>query len=143
MYTLQSDVNPTVQPTQPADLYNKPLIPTWGASAIKEEIGKDPGYNSQSRPCDNQGEYRLRTMVYQGYTDNCQEHQDQDNETGPTNTTKTLHADQDLQFLTDHEGYKEYEQFAGFVGIKTICRNCEQLFLSKNKLHRHLKTKCS
>lgn len=44
--------------------------------------------------------------------------------------------------MTDHEGYKEYKQFAEFVGIKTICCNCKQLFSSKNKLHKHLKTKC-
>lgn len=41
------------------------------------------------------------------------------------------------------DGYEEHEQFAGFVGIETACRNCKQLFLSRNKLHKHLKGGCS
>ena len=39
--------------------------------------------------------------------------------------------------------YKEHKQFMGFVEIETICRNCKQLFLSGNKLHKHLKEECS
>ena len=39
--------------------------------------------------------------------------------------------------MMDHEVYDE--QFAKFVGIEIFCRNCKQSFLSRNKLHKHLK----
>lgn len=58
---------------------------------------------------------------------------------GPIEATEASFVDQDSQFLI----YKEYKQFAGFVGIKTICCNYKQLFLSGNKLHKHLKEKYS
>ena len=45
-----------------------------------------------------------------------------------------------MQFLED-EAYDK--QFAGFVRVETIYGNCEQSFLSKNKLHKHLKERCT
>ena len=35
------------------------------------------------------------------------------------------------------------EQFAGFVGIVTSCRNCNKSFASGNNLHKHLRDNCS
>lgn len=43
--------------------------------------------------------------------------------------------------LTDNR-YKDHKQFVGFVGIEMACCNCKQLFLSSNKLYKHLKKKC-
>ena len=121
------------------------LQATQGAPAIKQGTRKPAmlGNSFQSRFWENQERYRLKTTAYQGYIDNHQEYQGQNNETEPTDTVEASFANQDSQFLIDYKGYKEYEQFAGFVGIETICCNCEQLFASKNKLHRHLKRKCS
>lgn len=54
------------------------------------------------------------------------------------NASKVFFAEQNL---FDYK-YNDQEQFARFAAIETICCNCKQLFLSKNKLHKHLKTKC-
>ena len=35
------------------------------------------------------------------------------------------------------------QQFAGFVGIETFCRNCDETFPSKSKLHKHLRKGCT
>jgi hypothetical protein len=37
---------------------------------------------------------------------------------------------------------KKYETFADFVDIETSCLQCKKIFSSRNKLHKHLKTKC-
>ena len=79
--------------------------------------------------------------VYQGSIDSHQDQGQNDHKTGSADTTKALFADQDLQMLTNN-GYKDHKQFAGFVKIETACCNCKQLFLSGNKLHKHLKKKC-
>ena len=34
------------------------------------------------------------------------------------------------------------DQFAGFVGIETYCRNYQESFSSKTKLHKHLRVGC-
>ena len=34
------------------------------------------------------------------------------------------------------------EAFANFVGIQTVCRNCNESFTSKSKLHKHLRQGC-
>jgi hypothetical protein len=36
----------------------------------------------------------------------------------------------------------KYEIFAEFVSIETSCLQCKKVFSSRNKLHKHLKTKC-
>ena len=45
-------------------------------------------------------------------------------------------------FYSGQDGYPD-EQFAGFVGIDTSCRNCKKSFRSGNQLHKHLKDSCS
>ncbi len=37
---------------------------------------------------------------------------------------------------------EKYETFADFVKIEASCLQCKKVFSSKNKLHKHLKTKC-
>ncbi len=37
---------------------------------------------------------------------------------------------------------EKYETFADFVNIETSCLQCKKIFSSRNKLHKHLKTKC-
>lgn len=34
------------------------------------------------------------------------------------------------------------DQFSGFVGIETFCRNCDDTFPSKSQLHKHLRKGC-
>lgn len=83
-----------------------------------------------------------KATVYQEST-NRRQKQDQDDETKPqTDAIKVLFVNQDLQMLTDN-GYKDHKQFVGFVGIEMACCNCKQLFLSSNKLYKHLKEECS
>jgi hypothetical protein len=37
---------------------------------------------------------------------------------------------------------EKYETFVDFVSIETSCLQCKKIFSSRNKLHKHLKTKC-
>ncbi len=37
---------------------------------------------------------------------------------------------------------EKYETFANFVRIEASCLQCKKVFSSRNKLHKHLKTKC-
>lgn len=48
----------------------------------------------------------------------------------------------DVYFGGDQDSMYD-QQFAGFVGIETFCRNCDESFPSKSKLHKHLRTGCT
>lgn len=50
----------------------------------------------------------------------------------------------DVYFGGDQDSPSMYDQqFAGFVGIETFCRNCDETFPSKSKLHKHLRKGCT
>ncbi|KAL8704372.1 MAG: hypothetical protein Q9201_002474 [Fulgogasparrea decipioides] len=42
----------------------------------------------------------------------------------------------------DDRGALDSSAFVNFVGIETVCRNCDQSFLSKTKLHKYLRGGC-
>ena len=65
-----------------------------------------------------------KTMAYQKNTNSYQDQNQNNNETGPADAIKASFVNQDSQMLTD-SGYKEHEEFAGFVGIEIICCNCK------------------
>ena len=69
---------------------------------------------------------------------NTEEQLDQNHGTKATDTIEALSNGQDL---FENEQYKNHKQFS-LCRVETICRNCKQLFFSKNKLHNHLQTKC-
>ena len=111
------------------------------------------GQNLSQRPYVNQQQQRPRAAAYQGSTEELQEPDNEKDGTVDSNFHSDFqeeNAEQESTYFPEESweesehNYSNFgdEQFAGFVGIETYCRCCEEPFSSKNKLHKHLKSGC-
>ena len=108
--------------------------------------------NRVSQPMQQQ-QFRPKAAAYQTYTD---ENEVQDEQVSWAENREGHEENNDFSdtfFAGEDEHGNEYynvqeppvidEPFAGFVGIETYCRKCNDSFSSKTKLHKHLRAGCN
>ena len=99
------------------------------------------------------GTFRQKALAYQATAEDAEEEPEQQGPPGEEGMAYHTQEDEAYSyggqdeygnefFYSGQDGYSE-EQFAGFVGIDTSCRNCSESFPSRNKLHKHIREKCS
>ncbi len=93
---------------------------------MKSENQKD--YLKNSKNSQNEKEYLQKKKHNENVSINFAEYDDHDNE---------LYYEE-----SSINSNEKYETFADFVNIETSCLQCKKIFSSRNKLHKHLKTKC-
>ena len=155
---------PRLQITGPPSTSGSTSIPRPNANANSNQGGypkrndrgyPDRGYSARNKQPWQQNGYRSnQTAAYQADTDHSTEDQSVANGQNESQYESQEQEQEAHQGESSAEGYPEdeypedYDQppheeaFANFVGIHTVCRNCNKPFDSKTKLHNHIRQVC-
>ena len=131
--------------------------PQQGAQGYRGFQRKDDRNPRDRQPWQQPG-FRPKASAYQASVTDESQPAEQD----PGENASTYHSEtqEDSEYESQYGGQDEHgndvyfgdeqyspsshdQQFAGFVGIETFCRNCDKSFPSKSRLHKHLRSGCS
>ena len=125
--------------------------PQYGNQQMQQYPPRSQGYQgyqgqnyNQNRPYVNQ--QQPRAAAYQASTEEVHEPDYDEEQANHSEAQEEEHEpsywpEEASEFEPENSTYDE--QFAGFIGIETYCRNCEEPFPSKSKLHKHLRDGCT